>query len=169
MPEYDWPTLVTVLMESQRFAPSEDTDVDVRAGLGGRTPLMLAVMRGHIDVVAALLQHGADLDVVYENMTAVDMAIDNEDEDMYELLAAFEPELVDFPEESSDEDDAMPEDMQRRMEDAEEQEIDARSENLSPIAEQQDEPSAPLPQEAPAPPVQKTNKRRGLRRQKAIK
>ena len=168
--EYDWPTLVTVMIESERFPPSEETDIDMRAGLGGRTPLMLAVMRGHMDVVSTLLQHGADLDVVYENMTAVDMAIENEDEDVYELLAAFQPELVDFPEDSSDEDDDLPEDAQRGIaEEDNDDNMGANAVNLAPIAVQQDDPAALPLHEVPPHPGQKKTKRRGLRRQKAIK
>ena len=40
--EYDWPSLVHLLVNAHRFPPNPDTDINVRVGGSGRTALMLA-------------------------------------------------------------------------------------------------------------------------------
>jgi ankyrin repeat protein len=94
--EYDWPSLVTLLVQAHRFPPNPQTDINLRAGKSGQTALMLAVNRGHHECVEVLLQHGADLKLEHDGMSAVDMAIEEEDEEIYVLLCKFDPDLAEF-------------------------------------------------------------------------
>jgi hypothetical protein len=91
--EYNWPKVVHIVMVTERFSGIK-TNLNARQGLGGRTALIMAVARGHAEVTEMLLKFGADIEVVHEGQTAVDIAIDNEDEAIYELLCAHHPELV---------------------------------------------------------------------------
>jgi hypothetical protein len=81
------------VMVTERFSGIK-TNLNARQGLGGRTALIMAVARGHAEVTEMLLKFGADIEVVHEGQTAVDIAIDNGDEAIYELLCAHHPELA---------------------------------------------------------------------------
>jgi ankyrin repeat protein len=91
--EYNWPKVVHIVMVTERFSGIK-TNLNARQGLGGRTALIMAVARGHAEVTEMLLKFGADIEVVHEGQTAVDIAIDNGDEAIYELLCAHHPELA---------------------------------------------------------------------------
>ncbi len=100
--EYDWPSLVILLVNAHRFPPNPATNLDIRSGKGGKTPLMMAVMRGHHECVEALLERGADLKLEHEGMSAVDMAIEEEDEEIYVLLCKYDPDLAEFNDDTID-------------------------------------------------------------------
>ena len=96
--QYNWPSLVTLLVNAERFPPANNggikTDVNIRQGSGGRTALHMAVHRGNKEVVTVLFEEGADITLRYEGMTAADIAIDNEDLEMYQLMCNYYPELA---------------------------------------------------------------------------
>ena len=51
------------------------------------TPLHLAVSEGHLDIAKLLIKSGADVSLVDEhNLTALDYAIDEKNEQMINLL-----------------------------------------------------------------------------------
>ena len=57
---------------------------------------MLAVQRGHHECVEVLLEHEADIKLEHDEMSAVDIAIEEEDEEIYVLLCKFDPDLAEF-------------------------------------------------------------------------
>ena len=103
--EYNWPALVHLLVNAERFPPCPNTKINLQQGLGGRTALHMAVARGHTEVTEALLINGANIEFIHEGMTAADIAIDNEDEDMYELLCSHHPELAEGDDSDDSDDD----------------------------------------------------------------
>ena len=94
--EYDRPPPRHLLVNAHRFPPNPDTDINVRVGGSGRTALMLAVQRGHHECVEVLLEHEADIKLEHDEMSAVDIAIEEEDEEIYVLLCKFDPDLAEF-------------------------------------------------------------------------
>ena len=105
--EYDWPQLIHLLVKAPRYKPNVPTDVNLTQGLGGRTALHCAVLRGSANAVRALLEHGAEIEALYEEMTAIDLAIDEENEEIYEILIEAMPDLAnDDAEEEEDDDNA---------------------------------------------------------------
>lgn len=100
--EYDWPSLITTLVEAHRFPPNLPTDLNLRGGPDGKTALMIAVERGHPDCVEDLLEKGADTRLECDGMTAVDMAIEEEDEEIYEIMCKFDPSLAEFDDDGLD-------------------------------------------------------------------
>ena len=95
------------MVNAPRYKPNVPTDVNLTQGLGGRTALHCAVLRGSANAVRALLEHGAEIEALYEEMTAIDLAIDEENEEIYEILIEAMPDWAnDDAEEEEDDDNA---------------------------------------------------------------
>ena len=103
--KYNWPQLIDVLMTAERYPPTPATDVNVRQSSSGQSPLHTAVINGSIASIQRLLHFGADATLEYENMSPVDLAIDDENEEVFEILVEFLPELAQTIEEEQDDGD----------------------------------------------------------------
>ena len=92
--KYNWVQLIDVLVTSHRHTFVDPTDVNVTRGVEGKTPLHMAVQFRSLNAIRSLLKYGANLHALYEGMTPIDMAIEEEDEEIFQIMSDFNPKLM---------------------------------------------------------------------------
>ena len=70
--KYNWHELVDILMKGPRYEPVIETDINIQAGLGGPTPLIIAIQNDSGDFVKKLMEYPqTDLEIQFEGMNAI--------------------------------------------------------------------------------------------------